>query len=832
MATSDELNLQAEAQVEAKKKAPAEKPPAETDIAIEQGNFNVIDERMLAARNGGVVEVKEFGQTVDPKQELGSLAQDESVLTDREIGDRLEQARTEIKQVQIEATPQVAETPKPADTIPPEIAANPELLKMYELMQQAKDDQERIKQQMEADHKQQREKLEAEKAAAAEQVKAEKPAETAAPAAEAASQAAEAPKPAEAVAASAEAVPQAAEAPSPAVAEVNTEILVAGLAVAESAAQPVAEAAPQAAEAPASAEQPAAAPEAKEADAQEQLKAIHEAIRNSLPALREAAAKGDLDAVKRGYRRLIRDYHEDKFAQSALRPAMSELNKRINAIDGALKATVADEAQRAKLINKALDGLEQFLAVPAVQEAAKPTAAAEATPAAGPALDAGPAPAEAPRMEEVPVAGALPESSAAVETESKENLAETIRECRGQTGSIARELWKNEGYLTDSMPDDFKKLKEQLEKLPKDGLGVENLKEVIDHLGMILDPVASPDAAQKMKALKQFFAENPDLAPTDEAEESGEEVEYVLKRLGIPERPKLPEAGDFGGLIDIEGTAFAIDKGDFADFFDKDNGSRYKSALEDAAAGNALRDKLIQELVRSQPKDEAERSLINGKINLLKEANRLVDLRKKQWDMQKTLHEGMKVNGLHETSIAETQADLDEVSRMLEDNPNDPNLAKRKASLEMQLESQSNEYQNALAWQNKQTEDIDKLGLEINAGIAGLKLGAENLAKAAKAKEQEKNLGPDVGEYGVAGHGQELVEDKLASGAKTAADIAGEGISKGVSTLVDLMHGGSDTDMIGALHEAAQAPGKAAEFIIEKVKTGKSAGGRPTKKAA
>jgi hypothetical protein len=386
-----------------------------------------------------------------------------------------------------------------------------------------------------------------------------------------------------------------------------------------------------------------------------------------------------------------------------------------------------------------------------------------------------------------------------------EQRAEAVKSLRADLGGLAQQLRKNEGYFTDEMVAEFGAIKANVEGMAKVAKtpDVENLLENIAHFGLLLDAATSPDASDRLKGLDQFFSENPDLDVAEEkASEVAPEAEAPANK-GIPERMALPEAGNFDALIAIEGAAFAIDPADFGDFFDKENGARYAEAQEDVEQGNVLRQSLIDELSKASPQTEAEKVSIGEQIRALKEANRLVDMRLRQWEMQKLLHESIKTNGQHDADIAETQMELDEISRMLEANPNENNFIKRKAALELQLDNQSREYQNKLAWQDTQSQEIQSLGIDIAEGIKRLKGAKEEAAKAvakAKAGEVEK-----VGDYGVKGHGQELIEASIE-----------KNISKGVSGVVDIMGGGEDTDMISAVHGIIKAPGKIADSLGKK----------------
>jgi len=502
--------------------------------------------------------------------------------------------------------------------------------------------------------------------------------------------------------------------------------------------------------------------------------------------------------------------------EAEIKKRMEEIHQEMTGLSARLRENPpADEAKKIKEKRNALfrESAELRRELDSLQ---KQTQAAEAAPAT-----------TAETIEPMPIneVGPTPEK--------REAANEKLKGIREGIGSIAREVRAANGEVSDEVKNKLRDLSNSLFDLETSGVapvGLENVREQLQHLTQSL--FYDDDPAERLKSLKVFFAENPDFDQEQPAaaEAGEEEYEYVVKRLGIPERPTLPEAGNFDALMNIEVSAFAIAEGDFEDFFDKENGSRYKAALEDVDAGIRLREALILELSKSQPKTNAERQLVAEKINNLKEANRLVSLRKQQWEMQRELHDSQKVDKLRYTEIAETQAELDEISRMLEENPNDGNLIKAVASLEMQLEHQSQEYQHFLAWMAKQAEKIEVLGAEIAAGIKTLHSAKEKTAQTAKQVALEKE-NASAAEYGVQGHGQVLAEAKLEAGVKSVSEAVGEGISKGVSGLVDILHGGKEGDMISAVHETLQAPGKAANFVIEKVKKGSGASSS-SKKAA
>lgn len=657
MATNDELPLQLQ-EVEAPKGPPGEKPPAEkppdaTDIALEQGNWNVIDNQMLEARQGGVVEVQDFARSVANEPELGALATDEAALTDREIATVQERAKASIDEVKQEAGQiSAAEVQVPVAQVgPAEIpAVAPTVVEPAPLQAPAE----------------------------------AKPAST---------------------------VVEAAAKPE------STELKEAMAQVDE-----------LQAEAMASPESP------REAEIKNRMNEIHQEMLGLSAQLRGGVPEDQAKKIRERRNALMRE-------SAGLR----------NELDGLEKART--QAEPAKL----------------------ETVTAE--------------------IPTVPEAG----------SSKVEQRAEAVKSLRADLGGLAQQLRKNEGYFTDEMVAEFGAIKANVEGMAKVAKtpDVENLLENIAHFGLLLDAATSPDASDRLKGLDQFFSENPDLDIAEgKVVEVAPEAEAPAKK-GIPERMALPEAGNFDALIDIEGAAFAIDSADFGDFFDKENGARYMEAQDDVEQGSVLRQNLIDELSKASPQTEAEKVSIGEQIRALKEANRLVDMRLRQWEMQKLLHESIKTNGQHDADIAETQMELDEISRMLEANPNENHFIKRKAALELQLDNQSREYQNKLAWQDTQSQEIQSLGIDIAEGIKRLKNAKEEAAKAvakAKAGEVEK-----VGDYGVKGHGQELIEDSIE-----------KNISKGVSGVVDIMGGGEDTDMISAVHGIIKAPGKIADSLGKK----------------
>jgi hypothetical protein len=651
MATNDELSLQLQ-EVEAPKGPPGEKPPAEkppdaTDIALEQGNWNVIDNQMLEARQGGVVEVQSFANSVANEPELGTLATDEAALTDREIATVQERAKASIDEVKQEA----------GQISPAEVQASVAQVGSSEI------------------------------AAVAPTVVEPAPLQAPAEA-----------KPASTVMDSTELEEAMAQ-----VDELQTEAV-------------------------ASPESP------REAEIKNRMNEIHQEMLGLSAQLRGGVPEEQAKKIREKRNALMRE-------SASLRNELDRLEK------------ARAQAEPAKL----------------------ETVTAE-TPT-------------------VPEAGA----------NKVEQRAEAVKSLRADLGGLAQQLRKNEGYFTDEMVAEFGAIKANVEGMAKVAKtpDVENLLENIAHFGLLLDAATSPDASDRLKGLDQFFSENPDLDVAEEkASEVAPEAEAPANK-GIPERMALPEAGNFDALIAIEGAAFAIDPADFGDFFDKENGARYAEAQEDVEQGNVLRQSLIDELSKASPQTEAEKVSIGEQIRALKEANRLVDMRLRQWEMQKLLHESIKTNGQHDADIAETQMELDEISRMLEANPNENNFIKRKAALELQLDNQSREYQNKLAWQDTQSQEIQSLGIDIAEGIKRLKGAKEEAAKAvakAKAGEVEK-----VGDYGVKGHGQELIEASIE-----------KNISKGVSGVVDIMGGGEDTDMISAVHGIIKAPGKIADSLGKK----------------
>jgi hypothetical protein len=671
MATNDELALQLQ-EVEAPKGPPAEKPPAEkppdaTDIALEQGNWNVIDNRLLEARQGGVVEVQNFAQQVANEPELGALAADEAALTDREIAAVQERTKVAIDQVKMEP----GQTPA-AELNAPAAPAGP----------------------------------------------AEQPA-VALPSAESAPLQ----KPAEAE-------------PAPATME------------------------------------PTAKPESTElAEVMAQADALHAEAMAGSESPRETEVKKRMEEI-----------HQEMLGLSAqLRGGVpEELSKRIRERRNALMRESAG-------LRNELDNLE------------KQRTQAESAKREEAEVDKG--------WEEIHAAAVAEPAAPETGASKVEQRSEAVRSLRADLGGLAKQLRQNGGYFTDGMVAEFGAIKSNVEAMAKVAKtpDIDNLLENIAHFGLLLDPASSPDAGDRLKGLNQFFSENPDLdAPGAEAaEDASAEAETPAKK-GIPERAELPPEGDFEALIAIEGAAFAVAAEDFGDFFDKENGARYSAALEDLEAGNDLRQNLVDELSKTIPKTEADKELIGERIKWLKEATRLADMRMRQWEMQKLLHESIKTNGQHDAEIAETQLELDEVSRMLEANPNDNNLIKRQAALEMQLDNQSREYQTKLAWQDKQSQDIQTLGAEIAKGIKLLK-GAKQEVARASAKAVAEGESQKVGEYGVKGHGQELVETTIE-----------KSISKGVSGVVDIMGGGEDTDMISAVHGIIKAPKKIAESLGKK----------------
>jgi len=91
----------------------------------------------------------------------------------------------------------------------------------------------------------------------------------------------------------------------------------------------------------------------------EQISRLKTEIGQALQPIREAIQAGDLSAVKKLYRSLIRTFHEDKFQDEEVKAAMREINKPVNQIDKALKADVPDERQRFDLLNQALTDIER-----------------------------------------------------------------------------------------------------------------------------------------------------------------------------------------------------------------------------------------------------------------------------------------------------------------------------------------------------------------------------------------------------------------------------------------------------------------------------------------
>lgn len=95
----------------------------------------------------------------------------------------------------------------------------------------------------------------------------------------------------------------------------------------------------------------------KTAAAQEQLAGIRSEIAEALGPLREAIAQGDLNAVKKSYRKLIQRFHEDKFAQASAEVVaeVSAVNKKINRLQAILNTESPPDRKLSELAQAADD---------------------------------------------------------------------------------------------------------------------------------------------------------------------------------------------------------------------------------------------------------------------------------------------------------------------------------------------------------------------------------------------------------------------------------------------------------------------------------------------
>jgi len=666
MPTPDELALQLPEGAE-RRKSPEAKKPDETDIALEQGNWNVIDARLLQERQGGVVEIQDFAQRVGDEPELGSLAADEAALTDRELADAQERTKTKIEEVKAEAGPVQAEAPAPAAEAAPAEAP-------------------------------------------AESKPAERPAETKATS-----------EPAEKAAAATPEAAELAEAEAQ-LAEIHAEAMVGK-------------------------ENP------REAEIKKRMEEIHQEMLGWSSQLRGNPSPEAAKNIKEKRNALFRE-------SGQLRAELDSLEKKRKA-DEAAKAE-AEEVDR---------GWSELHAAAMAEPA--PDAAGESVKP-------------------------MPVGEAGEGQGEREADAEKMKGVREAIGSVAWEVKQAGGDVSAETKDKLRRLSNDLFDLETSANpppGVENVREQLQHLTQSL--FHTEDPAERLKALDAFFAENPglDVERAGAEEEAADEEEASgAEKKGVPEQVEQPTPDSFESLADVSIQAFEIGEGDFKEFFDDNGGARHARAVGEVDAASALRSKKIEELRQAQPSTPAEAAVVNEAIAALEEANKLAELRKKQWEQQKLLNQAMKAERLLSEDISETQAELEEVNGMLENNPNDVNLIKHKAALEQRMDSQGREFANSVAWQDKQRDLIKQLGLEIATRQKNLKARMEGAAKNAKAQADLALLAESSKVY-----------DERITGTTlgTPEEAVEKGIVGAVKTVVDLVH--------------AEKPG---ENLVEKVSGG------------
>lgn len=674
MPTPDELALQ-RPEGEGPKKPPAEKPPDETDVALDQGNWNVIDGQLLQERRGGVVEVQEFSQRVATEPELGALATDEAALTDREIGAAQDRAKTSIESVKQEVSA------APAAEAPPVVQI--------------------------------------EKVASAPAVAEAPPVQ---PAAEA--------KPAE-------------QAP---------------IAKAQ-------EAAP-AAESPAAPEARAESPREKEIKAR--MEAIHKEMMVLSARLRENPPADEAKKIRESRNQLFRE-------SGQLRGELDSLEKKRQ---GA-------EAAQAEMAEVDKGWSEIHAAAMAGTEAAPSGEPVELTP--------------------IVAVGESPEAA-------EKGKQEKMKGIRSDIGVIAREIRASKGELSDEARTKLKDMSGALFDLETIGTppaGLDELRKLHQELSQALFHAEKPQ--DRLKALAVLFQENPDLesapaAGEETAEEAaeGEGLPEPEKR-GVPESVPAPDADSFESLMDIDVQAFEIGEGDFAEFFKKDNGARYALAIAGVDQAIGARKAKIESLKQAKPDKPADAALLNETIAALEEANRLAELRKKQWETQKLLSAALDALPLHDAAISETQLELDEVNGMLENNPNDPQLIKQRVSLLLRLEQQGNESTRAYATVDKMRQDIEGLSREIAEGKQNAKARKETAAKNAKIQS-------DLAIYPERVTGTTMVTPEEAL--ERAGESVERGLVSGVSTVVGIIHaeGGPGAALVNKASEVAKS---VVDFVLK-----------------
>ncbi|MBI5654447.1 hypothetical protein HZC53_02220 [Candidatus Uhrbacteria bacterium] len=627
MASQDQ-ELQPRPEAEQPKKPPAEKPPGELDVAIEAGNWNVVDEKLLEEKKGAVVEVRTFAESVANDPELGTLSHDQDALVDRETSDAHERATTEIKTIRQAAGEVAPAAPASPPEKPPESAVVAEAV----------------------------------------------PAAPPAPPSEKLPQ-----------------VPDLVVSPPQPTAEVAQPVV-----------EPAAPALPHVpnlitpeAEAAQAAEQ-----KALEAEAEAQLSGIHaEAMPNAAEEKAQARMKEILQEMD-GLRLKIKENPPDKQALLQRRQALALEGRNVQEEIKKLAAEKAKQEQAAQA------------PVPS-SEVIQPQRVIEAGFTA-------------------------------------EEQAEAVRSSRNELGALARELRDGEGYMTDEMVEKFKQLRNRVDDLQTRGADMQGVQEMMHHFGMLLNAEASPDAPDRLKGLNEFFNENPDLASeaapeTDEerfarmakeadaAYKAGQEEQKKKEEIERrqQEAPKMPKLEDIKGLVDVLSTAPEIGEADFKSFFEDYNGAEYGMALKNLDAVMGQRDAKIKELLALKPEGEERKKKIQEQIACLQLANRISAMRKEQWAKQDGLFKAQKALELDGTAILETQQEISEVASMLEANPNDENLQKRKAQLEQQLEFQEREQSGRLAAIETQKKEIESLGSEIARGIKALEGLKQDIDKPA-----------------------------------------------------------------------------------------------------
>lgn len=645
MASQDQ-ELRPRQEAELPKKPAAEKPPGELDVAIEAGNWNVVDEKLLEEKKGAIVEVRTFAESVANDPELGTLSHDQDALVDRETSDAHERASTEIRSIR-QAAGEVAPA---APASPPEKPPEPSV-------------------QVEATPT-------APPAAPSEKLPQVPDLETAHP---------------EPIAEAAQSVVEPAAPNLPHVPNLIT---------------PEAEAA-QAAE-----------QKALEAEAEAQLSEIHaDAMPNAAEEKAQVRMKEILQEMD-GLRLKLKENPSNKQELMQRRQALALEGRNVQDEIKKLAAEKAKQEQSAQL---------------AEAEADLTAIHAEAT--AAPAAPS----AEVIQPQRIIEAGF-----------TAEEQAEAVKSSRDELGALARGLRDGEGYMTDEIVEKFKQLRNRVDNLQTRGADMQGVQEMMHHFGMLLNAEASPDAADRLKGLNEFFNENPDLASeaapeTDEErfarmakeadavfkagqEEQRKKEEIERRQQKAPEMPKLE---DIKGLVDVLSTAPEIGEADFKSFFEDYNGAEYGMAQKNLDAVMGQRGAKIKELLALKPEGEERKKKIQEQIACLQLANRISAMRKEQWAKQDGLFKAQKALELDGTAILETQQELSEVASMLDANPNDENLRKRKAQLEQQLEFQEREQTGRLAAIETQKKEIESLGAEITRGVKALEGLKQDIDKPA-----------------------------------------------------------------------------------------------------